>query len=123
MRCLIEMYKCIESRGLQLSWENIVESLRNMKKNYLSDKIQSKYVTPFLQPSPSQCVSGEEVSTNEASIGNSSSQEQNSPQDNFSVIGDSHDDKETNTVLNQHVDDEKTQILSTMLPERLYQEG
>ena len=99
LRCLIEMYNFIESRGQPLSWEHIVKSLRNMKKNYLSNKIQSKYVTPFLQPSPSQCVIGEEVSTNEASIGNSSSQEQRSPQDNISVIGDSRVGKETTEAI------------------------
>ena len=99
MRCLIEMYTYIESKGLPLSWEHIVKSLRSMKNNYLSDKIQSKYVTPFLQPSPSQCVSGEEVSTNEASISKSSSQEQSSPQDNVSVIGDSHDGEETTEAI------------------------
>ena len=32
-------------------------------------------------------------------------------------------DKETNTVLEQHLDEEEPQILSTTLPERLYQEG
>ena len=95
MRCLIEMYKCIESRRLPLSWEHIVESLRSMKSNHLSDKIQSKYVTPILQPSPSQYVSSEEVSTNVESIGNSSSQDQSSPQDNVSVIGDSPDGEKT----------------------------
>ena len=104
MRCLIEMYNFIESRGLPLSWEHIVESLRNMKKKYLSDKIQSKYVTPFLQPSPSQCVSGEEVSTNEASIGNSSSQEQSSSQDNVSIVGDSLVGKETTEAIAKEFD-------------------
>ena len=99
MRCLIEMYKYIESTGLPLSWEHIVKSLRSMKNNYLSDKIQSKYVTPFLQPSSCQCVSSEEVSTNEASIGNSSSQEQSSPQDNVSIVGDSRVGKETTEAI------------------------
>ena len=98
-RCLIEMYKCIESRGLPLSWEHIVKSLRAMKNNYLSDKIQSKYITPFLQPSTSQCVSGEEVSKNEASFDNSSSQEQSSSQDNVIVIGASHVWKETTEAI------------------------
>ena len=61
-------------------------------------------LTPFLQPSPSQCVSGEEVSTNEASIGNSSSQEQSSPQDNVSVIGDSCVGKETTEAIAKEFD-------------------
>ena len=52
MRCLIEMYKCIESSELPLSWEHIVESLRNMKKNSLADRIQSKYILSSLRPSP-----------------------------------------------------------------------
>ena len=50
MRCLIEMYKYIESWGLPLSWEHIVESLRNMKNCSLSlaHEIHSKYILPIL---------------------------------------------------------------------------
>ena len=49
MRCLIEMYKCIESMGLPLSWEHIVKSLRNMKNHSLADRIHSKYIIPSYQ--------------------------------------------------------------------------
>ena len=52
MRCLIEMYKCIESRGLPLSWEHIVESLRKMNNYSLADKIHSKYILSSLRLSP-----------------------------------------------------------------------
>ena len=52
MRCLIEMYKCIESRELPLSWEHIVESLRKMKNYSLADRIHSKYLLSSLRLSP-----------------------------------------------------------------------
>ena len=52
MRCLIEMYTYIESRGLPLSWEHIVESLRNMENYSLADRIHSKYIFSFLRLSP-----------------------------------------------------------------------
>ena len=52
MRCLIEMYKCIESRGLPLSWEHIVKSLRKMDNRSLADKIHSKYILPSLRLFP-----------------------------------------------------------------------
>ena len=47
-RCLIAMYKYIESRGLPLWWEHIVESLRNMKNYSLAHEIHSKYILPIL---------------------------------------------------------------------------
>ena len=52
MRCLIEMYKCIESRELLLSWEHIVESLRKMKNYSLANRIHSKYILPSHRLSP-----------------------------------------------------------------------
>ena len=52
MRCLIEMYTYIEYRGLPLSWEHIVESLRNMENYSLADRIHSKYIFPSLRLSP-----------------------------------------------------------------------
>ena len=52
MRCLIEMYKTIESRGLSLSWERIVESLEGVKNFGLAEKTRLKYISPYLQSSP-----------------------------------------------------------------------
>ena len=53
MRCLIEMYKIIETRGLSLSWERIVESLKGIKNFGLAEKIRLKYILPCLRSSDS----------------------------------------------------------------------
>ena len=37
MRCLIEVYKCIESRNIPLSWQLIAESLKSMKNHALAE--------------------------------------------------------------------------------------
>ena len=52
MRCLIEMYTTMETRGLSLSWERIVESLKGVKNFGLAEKIRLKYISPYLQSSP-----------------------------------------------------------------------
>ena len=49
MRCLIEMYKIMETRGLSLSWERIIESLKGIKSFALAEKLRLKYILPCLQ--------------------------------------------------------------------------
>ena len=53
MRCLIEMYNIMETRGLSLSWERIVESLKGVKNFRLAEKVRFKYILPCLQSSDS----------------------------------------------------------------------
>ena len=53
MRCLIEMYTTMETRGLSLSWERIVESLKGVKNFGLAEKVRLKYILPYLQSSDS----------------------------------------------------------------------
>ena len=51
MRCLTEVYKCIESRNIPLSWQLITESLKSMKNHALAEKIHFEYILPTLQAS------------------------------------------------------------------------
>ena len=51
VRCLIEIYKCIEQRGLPMSWELIAKSLSKMKNYSLAKRIQSDYNLPPFQAS------------------------------------------------------------------------
>ena len=53
MRCLIEMYKIMETRGLSLSWERIIESLKGIKSFALAEKLRLKYILPCLRSSDS----------------------------------------------------------------------
>ena len=66
LRCLIELYKCLESQAKTPSWEFIAKSLRRMNNHSLADKIKANYsVIPSLNPSrslkssisPSSCTS------------------------------------------------------------------
>ena len=52
MRCLVEMYKIMKTRGLSLSWERIVESLKGVKNFGLAEKVRLEYISPCLQSSP-----------------------------------------------------------------------
>ena len=58
MRCLIELYGCLERKGKPLSWEIIATVLRRMGNNSLADDIHSKFILPYIRR-----VSNEEVST------------------------------------------------------------
>ena len=49
MRCLVEMYKCIESMGLPLSWEHIVKTLEKLENHCLAHEIRSKYIPQSYQ--------------------------------------------------------------------------
>ena len=60
MRCLIEIYKCIEQRGLPMSWELIAESLSYMENYSLAKRIQSDYNLP---PFQSSAMSGQTSSS------------------------------------------------------------
>ena len=56
MRCLIEMYKYIESRQKLRSWEDIAEALSRINNEYLSHHIRQKYLgiaPPKQKASPS----------------------------------------------------------------------
>ena len=54
MRCLIEMYKCLESRQKLRSWEDIAEALSRINNEYLSHHIRQKYlrIAPPKQKAP-----------------------------------------------------------------------
>ena len=92
MRCLIEMYKCIESRELPLSWERIVESLRKMKNYSLADRIRSKYILSSLQLSP---VSDQ--GSNVVISPNTDSTPKNEEQLSAQVCDDEDDDSDSST--------------------------
>ena len=49
-RCLIELYKCLETLGKTPSWSVIVERLRSLGNYGLADKIHSTYIQPSLEP-------------------------------------------------------------------------
>ena len=61
MRCLIEMYKCIEQRGLPMSWELIAKSLSKMKNYSLAEKVQSDHDLPPFQASMHETSSQKSV--------------------------------------------------------------
>ena len=58
LRCLIELYGCLEKKGKPLSWEIIATALRRMGNNSLADYIHSNHILPSIR-----CNSGKEVST------------------------------------------------------------
>ena len=92
MRCLIEMYKCIESRGLPLSWEHIVESLRKMNNYSLADRIHSKYILPSLRLSPMS-----DQGCNVVISPNTDSTPKNGEQHSAQVCDDEDDDTDSST--------------------------
>ena len=92
MRCLIEMYKCIESRGLPLLWEHIAESLRKMNNYSLADKIHSKYLLSSLQLSP---VSDQ--GSNVVISPNTDSTPKNGEQHSAQACDDEDDDSDSST--------------------------
>ena len=51
LRCLVEVYKCLENRGNVPSWDFIANNLRRMNNHSLADRIDSKYIQPSLKPS------------------------------------------------------------------------
>ena len=54
MRCLIELYKCLQSRAMIPSWEHITNCLKRMNKDELATRISSMYVkTSVSKPSSS----------------------------------------------------------------------
>ena len=50
MRCLIEVYKILESSDKIPSWERISQSLRKMSNHKLANKIHSEFIVPRLSP-------------------------------------------------------------------------
>ena len=92
MRCLIEMYKCIESRGLPLSWEHIVDSLRKMNNYSLADKIHSKYILSSLRLSPTS-----DQGCNVVISPNTDSTPKNGEQHSAQVCDDQDDDTDSST--------------------------
>ena len=51
LRCLVEVYKCLENRGNLPSWDFIANNLRRMNNHSLADRIDLKYIQPSLKPS------------------------------------------------------------------------
>ena len=49
MRCYIEVYKCLETRGKCLTWDNIATSLRRMGNDTLAEKIHANNIRPTQQ--------------------------------------------------------------------------
>ena len=92
MRCLIEMYKCIESRELPLSWEHIVESLRKMNNYSLADRIHSKYILSSLRLSPMS-----DQGSNVVISPNTDSTPKNGEQRSAQVCDDEDDDTDSST--------------------------
>ena len=43
-RCLIELYKCFQTRSKPLSWNDITDALTKIHNNYLADCIREKYI-------------------------------------------------------------------------------
>ena len=70
IRCLIELYKCLQSRGKTPSWDFIAKCLRKMNKNSLADRIDSLYtvrIVPSLpRPSSSSSSGASSSSSNPA---------------------------------------------------------
>ena len=90
MRCLAEMYKCIESMSLPLSWQLIAEALKNMNNHSLAQKIHSEYILPTLQASP--------MSGQDSRVGDSLPPKPSSPNEfeehcSLEVLGDSPNEK------------------------------
>ena len=50
IRCLIEVYKILESSDKIPSWERISQSLRKMSNHILANKIHSEFIVPRLSP-------------------------------------------------------------------------
>ena len=59
VRCLIELYKCLETRGKSLSWDAIVKALEGMQFHALAENIQMNYTdSPHNTTSRSNKVGG-----------------------------------------------------------------
>ena len=56
-RCLIELFKCFQSRSKPVSWNDIAEALTKMHNNDLADYLRRKYV--WIDPFPSPSIEGE----------------------------------------------------------------
>ncbi len=52
IRCMIEMYKCLESNNVSRSWENIAKALWRMGNKRLSNEIKEKYAMSIKKSGP-----------------------------------------------------------------------
>ena len=43
-RCIIELFKCFQSRTKPVSWNDIVDALTKIHNNYIADRIRDKYI-------------------------------------------------------------------------------
>ena len=51
-RCLIELFKCFQSRTKPVSWNDITDALTKIHNNYLADQIRDKYIRKVLSYYP-----------------------------------------------------------------------
>ena len=89
MRCLTEMYKCIESMSLPFSWQLIADALKNINNHSLAEKIHSEYILPTLKSSP---MSGQDSRVDDSLPPNPSSP--NEEPCSLEVVGDSPNEEE-----------------------------
>ena len=108
MRCLIEIYKCIETRGLPMSWELIAESLSNMKNYSLAKRIQSDY---NLLPFQVSVTPGQKSSSAMKSASSHDIKRRHSSRDDGSVAGDL--EKVTAKVAKDFKTSERFSVLAT----------
>ena len=60
-RCLIELFKCFQSRSTPVSWNDIIDALTKIHNKYLADFIHDRYVrtTTSSLPTPNAEIDGE----------------------------------------------------------------
>ena len=61
-RCLIELFKCFQSRTKPVSWNDITDALTKIHNNYLADQIRDKYIRKVLSYYPLSPPHNEETS-------------------------------------------------------------
>ena len=62
-RCLIELYRCFQSRSKPVSWNDIVDALTKIHNNYLADRIRDKYIRTVSSSYPSSPPNSEKQET------------------------------------------------------------
>ena len=78
MRCYIEVYKCLKTRGKCLTWEHIATSLRRMKNHNLAELIHSEYIK--LMASSQDVSADSTLTSNSTKPGSSEPTEEMRPQ-------------------------------------------